>query len=352
MLHPADKAVLRLTTGLGLAVLIAYGLALPLPYLVCLMAVMVLAKPGSRLPLGKGLVLATLVAGLMSLGVLMVPLLENYPMSAIVLTALGLFALFFFGQRTGNPLNQVLVLAFTLIPVAGVAEQGLVPLIAVTLALGVVVGVLVSGISGALFPDPPELAKKVAAPASVLETAVWIALRGMLVVIPVFVLALTNPSFYLPAIMNTVNLGQQACSADTRSGGRLLVGSTLMAAAMALLVWFGLSLLPSLWMLILWLMLAALWAGGGIYRIRATGFSPPFWSGALITLLILLGPAIEDTASGEGALGTSASRILLYVGVALYAWATVWILERLRDLRMQTGAISAGLNEREELHDP
>ncbi len=335
MLHPADKAVLRLTLGLGLATLIAYGLALPIPYLVCLMAVLVLVKPGPALSLVKGLVLALIVAGLVAVGVLMVPLLEYYPASGVVLTGIALYALFYLGQRTGHPLTQVLVISFTLAPVAGVVEQGLVTLIAVTLAAGVAVGALVSGLSQALFPDPPAQGKRPAPPSPSPETAAWIALRGMLVVMPVFILALTDPSFYLPAIMNTVSLGQQACSADTRSAGRQLLGSTLMAAALATLVWFALSLLPSLWMLVLWLMLAALWVGARIYRVRATAFPPLFWSSALTTLLILLGPAIEDSASGEGVLGEAASRTLLYLGVAAYAWATVWILEYWRASRSE-----------------
>ena len=46
---------------------------------------------------------------------------------------------------------------------------------------------------------------------------------------PVFVLALTNPSFYVAAIMKTVALGQQA-GVDARSAGSELVGSTLMGA--------------------------------------------------------------------------------------------------------------------------
>lgn len=335
-MHQADKAVLRLAIGLGLAVLIAYGLALPIPYLVCLMAVMVLSKPGPAMPLVKGLVVAAILAGLAVLGVLMVPLLENYPMSGVVLTGVALYALFFFGLRTGSPLTMVLVVSFTLIPVAGVAEQALVTLIAATLAVGIAVGALVSGISRTFFPDPPVPAGKSARPpAPGRETAAWIALRGMLVVMPVFVLALTDPSSYLPAITNTATLGQQACSANTRSAGRQLVGSTLMAAVMAVVVWFGLSLLPSLWMLMLWLMLAALWAGARIYGLRATAFPPAFWSSSLTTMLILLGPAIEDSASGKGVLGTSASRIGLFVGVALYAWATVWILERWRASRSE-----------------
>ena len=47
---------------------------------------------------------------------------------------------------------------------------------------------------------------------------------------PVFVLALTNPAFYLAAIMKTVTLGQQAGATNARSAGRELVGSTLMGA--------------------------------------------------------------------------------------------------------------------------
>ena len=56
-MHRADKAVLRLAIGLGLAVLIAYGLALELPFAVCLVAVLLLCKPGSPIPFVRGAVL-------------------------------------------------------------------------------------------------------------------------------------------------------------------------------------------------------------------------------------------------------------------------------------------------------
>ena len=55
-MHRADKAVLRLAIGLGLAVLIAYGLALQAPFVVCVMAVLILCKPGPPIPLLKGVV--------------------------------------------------------------------------------------------------------------------------------------------------------------------------------------------------------------------------------------------------------------------------------------------------------
>jgi len=159
------------------------------------------------------------------------------------------------------------------------------------------------------------------------------------IVMPVFVLALTNPSFYTAAIMKTVTLSQQAGDVDARSAGSELVGSTLMGAIIAAVVWLGLSLHPNLWMLTLWMMGAALWAGSGIFGTRSTSFRPSFWSNALITMLILLGPAIEDSANGKGVLEASAVRTGLFVAVALYAWITVWILERWRSSR-RTGLFS------------
>ena len=152
-MHPGDKATLRLTLGLGLAALIAYGMALTAPYVVCVMAVILLSKPGPPLPLVKGIVAALVIAGLVAAGVLMVPLLENYAIAGILLTAVILFAIFFAGLVSGSPLTMVLVIAFAMMPVAGVIEQALVGTLALTLAVGVAVGTLVGFVSSAFFPD-------------------------------------------------------------------------------------------------------------------------------------------------------------------------------------------------------
>jgi len=344
----ADKAALRLTVGLGLAVFVAYGLGLQAPYVVCIMALLVLCKPGPPLPMVKAALVAGLFAALVAAGVLMVPLLENYAAAGVMLTAALLFLLFYLGQLRANPLTTVLVLAFTLIPVAGVQEQALIGALAGTLAVGVLVGGTVSAASNALLPDPPAPSAG-AARAGALpdrESARWVAWRGMLIVMPVFVLALTNPSFYLAAIMKTVALGQQAGGIDARHAGRELVGSTLMGALIALAVWLGLSLWPSLWMLTLWMMAAALWAGSALFGARRTGFRPSFWSNALITSLILLGPAIEDSASGKSVLEGGLMRVSLFIGVALYAWATVWVLELWRARRPRARAVDVLLEER------
>ena len=52
------------------------------------------------------------------------------------------------------------------------------------------------------------------------EASVWLALRATLIVMPAYLLALTNPSQYLMTIMKSVSLGQQASMVDARHAGR------------------------------------------------------------------------------------------------------------------------------------
>ncbi|HKX57613.1 MAG TPA: DUF2955 domain-containing protein, partial [Xanthomonadales bacterium] len=94
----------RLALGTGLAVLVAYGLDLTVPFVAVIIALLLLMKPGPPLPPAKGLVLAVVVAMVVSGGVLLVPLLDKMPYASILLVALLLFHLFYFGQKTGHPL--------------------------------------------------------------------------------------------------------------------------------------------------------------------------------------------------------------------------------------------------------
>ena len=335
-MHRIDKANLRLAVGMGLGVLIAYGAALPVPFAVCVMVVIFLCKPGPPLPLAKGIVVALVLAVILTAGVLMVPVLENYAFSGVMLTAAILYGVFLLGARGNGAITTILALAFVLMPVAGVAEQALVSTLAVTIAVGVLLGVLVGGLSHALFPDSPASAQVQAVALRLRnESAQWIALRATLIVMPVFVLALTNPALYVATIMKTVALSQQAEETKASDAGRELVGSTLMGALIAAVLWMGLSLLPNLWMLMLWMILAALWTGARLFGARSSAYPPSFWSNALITALILFGPAIEDSARGKSVLQASLVRTALFVAVALYAWGTIHVLERWRNARLR-----------------
>ena len=146
-MHRADKAILRLAIGLGLAALIAYGLALPAPFVVCVLTVLLLCKPGPPIPFLKGAVMGFVIAALLVVGVLMVPLLENYPATGILLTGAFLYAVFFAGARSANPLTIFLVIALTFIPVAGVADQALTTVLSVAVGVGLGTGVIVMALT-------------------------------------------------------------------------------------------------------------------------------------------------------------------------------------------------------------
>ena len=127
------------------------------------------------------------------------------------------------------------------------------------------------------------------------------------------------------------------------SAGRELVGSTLMGAAIALAVWIGLSMWPILWMLMLWVVAATIWGGVRLFGIKATRLAAFVLGQRPHDDVILLGPAIEDVGRRQGSVRASATRVALFIGAPLYAWAMVWVLERWRSAVALRKAASSAL---------
>ncbi|HKN03029.1 MAG TPA: DUF2955 domain-containing protein [Buttiauxella sp.] len=326
-MHNGDRAVLRISIGTAIAALVCYGLALPMPHLGCIMAWIVLCQ-GKPLPIKKGIVVGVVLMATMIGGVLMVPLLTHYPMPAMLFTGLLLYLLMLMGLAGKGTQAMLLTTAVTIIPIAGLIEQSLAIGIAQMMGLGIIIGTVVNRFALALFPPHPTPAAAAKPVALAPESPYQLALRAVLIVLPVWLLALSNPSFYIPAVMKTVMLAQQTNTLSAKQMGRELVLSTLMGAVLAAVLWFGLSIWPSLLMLVLWLALVSMWVARRMVRLAANRFTPSFWSNAWVTCLILFGPAIQDSASGKDVWIASAMRCSLYVAVALYGWACVVILER------------------------
>ncbi|MFM5229033.1 hypothetical protein ACET9H_07135 [Aeromonas media] len=327
-MHNADRAVLRIGTGIGLAAGICYGLALPMPHLGVIMAWVVLCRPGEALGLKKGLAGGLLLLGIMAAGVLLVPLLTHYALAAVLLIALLLYLLMQQSMAGKGAAAMLLIMAITVIPVAGLIEQSLAIAIAQMMGLGILIGTLVNRMAHALFPPLPVVGA-VARPAPLPpEHPERLALRAVAIVLPVWLLALGNPAFYIPAVMKTVALAQQSTSLNARQAGQELVLSTLAGALLAFALWMGLSLWPSLLMLVLMLSLMTLWLARRLIRLVAGRFPPSFWSNAWITALILFGPAIEDSATGKDVWLAAAMRCGLYLVVAGYGWLCILLLEQ------------------------
>jgi hypothetical protein len=168
-------------------------------------------------------------------------------------------------------------------------------------------------------PAPPVLPAKDAAA---------LALRATLVVMPAFLLALTDPAGYLPVIMKAVSLGRQSCTTSARGAARELLGSTLLGGVMAIVFWCALGLFVNLWMFFLWMLLFGLWAGRKLYGLSPGRYPPSFWLNTLVTLIILLGQSVEDSMLGKDVYRAFAVRMALFVAVTLYACAMIVMLDR------------------------
>lgn len=132
-----DQRALRLATGTALCLAASFGLALPIPFLAPVLALLFLATLDQPLPLKAGVVLALVAMLTTGIGLLLIPLLRYYPVSGLLLIGLGLFVVFRFGLRGGNNLIVTfLVIGLTMISAAGTASFDLALMVIAALVKG------------------------------------------------------------------------------------------------------------------------------------------------------------------------------------------------------------------------
>lgn len=337
-----DRACLRFAIAVALALALGYGFAVPLAFLAPLFAIFLGVAPGPP-PGPRQLMLLVLVMLLsLAVGLLLTPLLIYYPVAGILLVFLGLYLANYVAMVAGKKVpGTFLIVGFTLISVAGTLSQGFAQTLIVSLAVNLVLAVVCLWLAYALIPEPPAASVGAEEPPESSGVSSWLALRAALVVMPAYLLALTNPSQYLMTIMKSVSLGQQASELELRDAGRELIGSTFVGGVMAVLFWSLLKLMPNLWMFTLWMGAFALFTAVKIYRLRPSRHAASFWVNALVTMLILLGPAVQDSANGNDALTGFLIRFTTFIGVTLYAWFAVAVLEHWRRKRLNPDTAGA-----------
>lgn len=323
---PAQRA-LRLAFGTALCTAASYGFALPLSFLSPVLAVLLLASMPRPLPVKMALILTLVAALTTSLGLLLVPLLRYYPVCGVLLIGVGLFLVFTYGLRGGNVLIMTfLVIGMTMISAAGFASFELAMAVIGALVKGLLLAVVIVGLSHILFPEPANSPAPPPAPALPAEDVPRVALRATLIVLPTFLLVLIDPASYLPIILKAVSLGQQSTTTRTHHAGRELLGSTLLGGLLAVLFWCALSLFVHLWMFFLWMLLFGLLVARKLYRMHPTQLTPGFWLNTLITMIILLGQSVEDSAAGKDVYSAFAVRMGLFILVTLYSGVMMHLL--------------------------
>lgn len=322
---------LRLALGVALCLVASFGLGLPVPILAPVFAVLLLAMRSEPLPIKAAPVLAILVLLSCGSGLLLIPLLRHAPVSGVLLVGVGVFLVLRYALKGGNGLlANLLVVGLTMIAAAGTSDFTLALMVVEAMAKGMLLAVLGTALAHVLVPEPADAPAQPAPPLPDRADVGWIALRATLIVMPAFLLALIAPDAFMPLIMKAVSLGQQAGETRARHASRELIGSTVLAGVLAMLMWAALSVFVHVWMFFLWVLLFTLWQGRRLYRVVSTRHSPAYWVSCLTTLLILLGQSVQDSAAGQDVYRAFAVRMALFLAVSLYASALLIWLDRRR----------------------
>jgi len=310
---------------------ISFALDLPIPVIAPVFAVFLLATQNRPLSLGAGAKLALVVMLTTGSGLLLVPLLRHYAFAGVMLVGLLLFLAFCYGLGGGNNLVATfLVAGLTMISAAGTADFDVAVTVVGALVKGLLLAVSISALSHWLFPENASARPRAAARATPADWAMYLALRAALVVMPAYLLAMTDPASYMPIIMKSVSLGRQSCTATARSAARELIGSTLLGGLLAIAFWFALKLAVNLWMFFLWMLLFGLLLARKLYRINPTAYSPSFWLNSFVTMIILLGQSVQDGVAGKDVYTAFAVRMGLFLAVTVYACLMLLAFDRHR----------------------
>ena len=330
-MHIQARRVFRLALVPALTLAAAYALSVPLPFIAPLFAFILGSVPGPPLAAAKLIGLIIMVIMTTGLGIVLIPLLLNYQLSAVLLVAVGLYLSTYLTVNLNKNLPGIfMAMGLTLVSAAGTLSDALAATVIQSLIFGIIIAALCQALVYAFFPeDPPSPTAPPEEPTQNAEQSNWIAIRSTLIVLPAYLLVLTNPAMYMPIMMKSIMLSQQSSSMDAQHAAREMIGSTFLGGLFAILLWLGLGIWPTLWMFFWWMLLLSLYFSSKIYQLISTRLSASFWINTAITMLILIGPAVEDTDSGKDVYSAFFIRLSLFVLVTLYALAAIHILDYL-----------------------
>jgi hypothetical protein len=322
-----------LVLGAMLATLIGFGAGLPLAYVPLLLTISLLVPSVPPPGLRQTLLLVIVMLLTSGIGLLLGPVLTYTPVAGVLAMLLAIAAAALVAAKPGRAIiGTLLVLGGTVVAVIARQSSAAAVGIVQTLVIGMLIAIVMAQIAHAVLPDHQPAA--LPAPPDPDPIAVRrAAIRSMVIMAPPVILALSNPQAWLMLLMKGALLSQQVETTATRRMATELVGSTALGGVLALAVWLLLSVWPTLLMLVLLVGLAVLVAARPLYGVVTTPHRPDFWQNVLVTMPLLLGPALSDNPGGDGVLKAMLIRLAGFIVLALYA-------------AVMTNALAAGQHRR------
>jgi hypothetical protein len=333
----ASVRILRLALGTAVSLWFSQAVNWQMSFIapVITMFVLALPFPAPKLKAGIGLI-AVLTISLYA-GLLLLPTLINQPMVGILLLIIALYWSFYFTAKGGSAvLGTFATVGIAVSTAIGTVNLDAVLAIVNGVSFGAAVGVLFVWIAHAIVPDSmasteeqTAAAKPPAPPKPDLAEARWSAFRSLMIVLPValFFLFSSASTAYVPVMIKVASMGQQATNEGARIAGKSLVMSTVIGGVGAIIGWEILSITPSLTIYTLIIAIAGLVMGAKIFQGRSMHPQAATWSYAFLTMIVILAPAVMDSAAGGPAGLKFWQRLLMFGGTTVYAVGTVYIFD-------------------------
>jgi hypothetical protein len=330
-----NRRVLRLAFGTTLALWISQAVGWSLSFVAPVLTLVILALPVSRPGVRFFGVLFIALTGSVYGSFILLPMLIHQRLAGLLILSLALFHCFYFTARGGAAIIGVL-LTIGLSVMAAVGSVSVDALIAVAhgVTFAAIAGLGIAWFSHVLLPDPAEFDESGAKAAdsiakSPADVARHHAMRALAIVLPITIWFLySSASAANTAVMIKVAaMGQEASVGGTKKAAKSLLISTLAGGFAAVVAWQFLQVWPSLTMYTLLVGIAALVFGGKIFKGRGLQADGETWSYALLTMIVVLAPAVLDSQFGTAADARFYDRLLMFMGASAYGVVAVYVYD-------------------------
>lgn len=323
------RRVFRLAFGGGMATLIAYSFFPDYAYIFVLLALLIMMPPAP--PPASKLLIKLLVILCIALfwGLCLGQIFIIIPSIGLILFMIGIAATIKLGISKPEMaiVSMLFVVGQTIVTVVSYQSSA----VALTM-IGMMMGGFIFAFALAWFshlfflrentdmkpPDPDA------------NDSHWVPVRAAIIMLPPFLMALQN-LFFIPLLIKGSILAQQNDKRNVMIQARDLMLGTIFGAIMAMTLWNILQIWPSLIFFTLCLTVAIYIMACYLYNIWATRHGFLFWQNALVTLVILIGPAVQDPTFSDNIDQKMWIRVFLFLAVSLYNIAAVQLLDTLHD---------------------
>jgi hypothetical protein len=335
----AAVRILRLATGTSLSLGFSQAVAWDMSFIAPVITLLLLATPLPAPKLKGGLAFVVVLSMSLFMGLLLLPTLQNQPLAGLLLLTLALFWSFYYTAKGGSALLGT----FATVGIAVSTAIGSVNLDAVIaivqlVSFGTLVGVLFVWVAHAILPDSisesagsPAVAPPKTKPEPDLAEARWSAFRSLVIVLPValWFMFSSSSAAYLAVMIKVATMGQQAGNVETRVAARSLLQSTVIGGIGAVIGWQVLRIAPTL-------------LGRKIFKDGAMHAQAATWSYGFMTMMVILAPAVLDSAAGGPAGIKFWDRLSMFGFATVYAVGAVYVFDVLANRKKALSIDRAG----------